>query len=383
MKVIHLLCVFGITCVSYGQEDKRVVSEEMKKEEEENSEDKKIGEESLIEKEPIREDLDLWKLNNNETLIIKLDNDFVVQEGTRLERIVVPDLPEEAVDLEYQSQNIFENKNNVTLAESTIVNKSSITTKDEISSTIANLDQETETTTLEPESKEKYDKYLNSELKYILDITTELSTTFNTKRKPSNQVNQILEVSHTTATRRNCTSSKTFPRLDFEIVKRVYTSEDQDNKVKRSSVYEPTLQKFERKPLNSWNSFDFEKEKPGSIVKITKEVPYPVPYPVEKKVLFPVKVKFDRPVPIEVPKPFPVTFEKTVFFPIREYIHIPYPVVRKIPYFIQISVDKPFPIHISRPYPVYFEKKVPYPVEKQIPIPINFPVDLHLSICPS
>lgn len=380
MKVILLLCVLEITCVSYGQEVKRLVSKEMTKhEEKEESEDKKIGEESVTEKEPFKEDLDLGKFNNNDSLTIKLDGDFSEQVGTRLGRIVVPDLPEEAVDLEYQSQNIFETKDNDILAESIIVNANSITIEDEISTSVANLEQEMETTTLEPESQEKYDKYLNSELKDILETTTELPNTVNPKRKPSNQVNQTLEVSHTTVTRKNFTSSKTFPRSDFEIVKRVYT-EDQDNKVKRSSVHEPRLKKFERKTFNSFNFLDFEEEKHGSIVTITKEVPYPVPYPIEKKVPFPVKVMIDRPIPIEVPKPYPVTFEKTVFFPIREYIHTHYPVVRKVPYFIHISIDKPFPFHISKPYPVYIEKKVPYPVEKQIPIPINIPVDRPIPV---
>lgn len=362
-------------CVSYGQEVKRVASEEITKiEEKEDSEDKKISEESMTKNRLVGEDFDLGKLNNNKTQTIKLDNDFTVQEGTRLGRIVVPDLLEEAVKLQYQSQNIFETKDNVTLAELIIMNETSITTQDEISPSVANLEQETETNTFQPESKEKYDKYLNDELKNIFETTTEFHTTVKPKRTPSNEVNQALEVSHTTVTRKNCTSSNTFPRLDFETVKRVYTK-DQDNKVKRSSVYEPSLKKFERKSLDSWNFLNFEEEKHGSIIKITKEVPYPVPYPVEKKVPFPVKVKFDRPIPIEVPKPYPVTFEKIVFFPVREYIHTHYPVFRKIPYFIQISVDKPLPFHISKPYPVYIEKKVPYPVEKQIPIPINIPVD--------
>lgn len=375
MKVILLLCVLEITCVSYGQEVKRVASEEITKiEEKEDSEDKKIGEENLTKTQLGGEDFDLGKLNNNKTQTIKLDNDFTVQEGTQLGRIVVPDLPEEAVKLQYQSQNIFETKDNVTLAELIIVNETSITTEDKISPSVANLEHETETNTFQPESKEKYDKYLNGDLKDIFETTTELPTTANPKRTPSNEVNQAFEVSHTTVTRKNCTSSNIFPRLDFETVKRVFTK-DQDNKVKRSSVYEPRLKKFERKSLDSWNFHNFEEEKHGSIVKITKEVPYPVPYPVEKKVPFPVKVKFDRPIPIEVPKPYPVTFEKTVFFPIREYIHTHYPVFRKIPYFIQVSVDKPLPFHISKPYPVYIEKKVPYPMEKQIPIPINIPVD--------
>lgn len=375
MKVILLLCVLEITCVSYGQEVKRVASEEITKiEEKEDSEDKKIGEENLTKNQLVGEDFDLGKLNNNKTQTIKLGNDFKVQEGTRLGRIVVPDIPEEAVKLQYQSQIIFETEDNVTLAKLIIVNETSITTEDEIAPPVANFEQETETNTFQPESKEKYDKYLNDELKNIFETTTELHTTVNPKRTPSNEINQALEVSHTTVTRKNCTSSNTIPRLDFETVKRVYTK-DQDNKVKRSSVYEPSLKKFVRKSLDSWNFLNFEEEKHGSIIKITKEVPYPVPYPVEKKVPFPVKVKFDRPIPIEVPKPYPVTFEKIVFFPIREYVHTHYPVFRKIPYFIQISVDKPLPFHISKPYPVYIEKKVPYPVEKQIPIPINIPVD--------
>ncbi|XP_046683383.1 uncharacterized protein LOC124369420 [Homalodisca vitripennis] len=157
--------------------------------------------------------------------------------------------------------------------------------------------------------------------------------------------------------------------------KRIEISNSKQNK-SMTQLVQHNPKAFQRRTFDIWGLLGLGKENTHEdVIKITKEVPVPVPYTVEKKIPVPVKVEIERPIPFEVPKPYPVHVEKKVYYPVKEYIHAPYPVFKKVPYLIKIAVEKPIPVHISKPYPVYIEKKVPYPVEKEIPYAVKIPVD--------
>ncbi|CAH0598807.1 unnamed protein product [Chrysodeixis includens] len=98
--------------------------------------------------------------------------------------------------------------------------------------------------------------------------------------------------------------------------------------------------------------------------------PYPVDRIVERKVPYPVPVDriVEKKVPYHVPYPVEKIVEKIVEKPVivTKYIDKPYPVEKKVPYPVEKIVEKKVPYPVQVP----FEVKVPYPFEKPSPIPI-------------
>lgn len=112
---------------------------------------------------------------------------------------------------------------------------------------------------------------------------------------------------------------------------------------------------------------------------VEKRIPYPVQVEkiVEKQVPYPVEVKV--PYKVEVPYPVEKIVEKQVRYPV--HINVPYPVekiVEKIvdrPVEVTKYVEKPYPVEKRVPYPVHVdrivEKQVPYPVEVKVPYKVE------------
>ncbi|XP_026743357.1 uncharacterized protein LOC113505050 [Trichoplusia ni] len=95
--------------------------------------------------------------------------------------------------------------------------------------------------------------------------------------------------------------------------------------------------------------------------------PYPVDRIVERKVPYPVHVDriVEKKVPYHVPYPVEKIVEKIVEKPVivTKYIDKPYPVEKKVPYPVEKIVEKKIPYPVQVP----FEVKVPYPFEKPNP----------------
>ncbi|XP_050676066.1 uncharacterized protein LOC126972988 [Leptidea sinapis] len=91
--------------------------------------------------------------------------------------------------------------------------------------------------------------------------------------------------------------------------------------------------------------------------------PYPVERIVEKKVPYPVHL--ERIVEKKVPYPVKTYIEKIVEKPVivTKYVDKPYPVEKRIPYPVEKIVEKRIPYPVEVPV----EVKVPYPVERQRP----------------
>lgn len=120
-------------------------------------------------------------------------------------------------------------------------------------------------------------------------------------------------------------------------------------------------------------------------VEVTRYVdkPYPVekriPYPVqvekiiEKQVPYPVEVKV--PYKVEVPYPVEKIVEKQVRYPV--HINVPYPVEKIVERPVEVTkyIEKPYPVEKRVPYPVHVdrivEKQVPYPVEIKVPYKVE------------
>ncbi|XP_049882066.1 uncharacterized protein LOC126378034 [Pectinophora gossypiella] len=122
-------------------------------------------------------------------------------------------------------------------------------------------------------------------------------------------------------------------------------------------------------------------EKP---VHIQVPVPHPVPVPVhvhhpvhvdrvvEKRVPYPVPVDrvVEKKVPVQVPYPVEKIVEKIVEKPVvvTKYVDKPYPVEKRVPYPVEKIVEKKVPYPVQVPV----EVKVPYPVEKPERVPYAF-----------
>lgn len=98
---------------------------------------------------------------------------------------------------------------------------------------------------------------------------------------------------------------------------------------------------------------------------VEKRVPYPVSVDriVEKKVEVPVQVPVDRIVEKIVEKPVVVT----------RYVDKPYPVEKRVPYPVEKIVEKRIPYPVQVPV----EVKVPYPVEKIVERPVHVPYNMN------
>lgn len=115
-------------------------------------------------------------------------------------------------------------------------------------------------------------------------------------------------------------------------------------------------------------------EKPVHIqVPVAVPVQVPQPYPVEriveKKVPYPVPVDrfVEKKVTVQVPVPVEKIVEKIVEKPVvvTKYIDKPYPVEKRVPYPVEKIVEKKVPYPVQVPV----EVKVPYPVEKIVENP--------------
>lgn len=107
---------------------------------------------------------------------------------------------------------------------------------------------------------------------------------------------------------------------------------------------------------------------------VERKVPYAVPIDrvVEKRVPYQVNVPVDRVVEKIVEKPVVVT----------KYVDKPYPVERRVPYPVEKIVEKRVPYPVQIPY----EVKIPYPVEKfvekpvHVPYQVPYPVETYIPI---
>ncbi|KAI5633825.1 hypothetical protein NE865_13461 [Phthorimaea operculella] len=111
-------------------------------------------------------------------------------------------------------------------------------------------------------------------------------------------------------------------------------------------------------------------------VEVTRYVdkPYPVEVPrpiVEKRVPYPVPVDriVEKKVPVQVPVPVEKIVEKIVEKPVvvTKYVDKPYPVEKRVPYPVEKIVEKKVPYPVQVPY----EVRVPYPVEKPVHVPYS------------
>nr|ACY06930.1 putative cuticle protein CPH35 [Bombyx mori] len=97
--------------------------------------------------------------------------------------------------------------------------------------------------------------------------------------------------------------------------------------------------------------------------------PYPVDRIVEKKVPYPVPVDriVEKKIPVKVPYAVEKYVEKIVEKPVvlTKYVDKPYPVEKRVPYPVEKIVEKRVPYAVQVPY----EVRVPYPVEKPVHIP--------------
>ncbi|XP_060807896.1 uncharacterized protein LOC106142113 [Amyelois transitella] len=108
-------------------------------------------------------------------------------------------------------------------------------------------------------------------------------------------------------------------------------------------------------------------------IEVRVPQPYPVDRIVEKKVPYPVP--YDRIVEKKVNVPYPVetVVEKIVEKPVvvTKYVDKPYPVEKRVPYPVEKIVEKKVPYPVEVP----IEVRVPYPVEKFVEkhVPIKVP----------
>ncbi|XP_063390219.1 uncharacterized protein LOC134675847 [Cydia fagiglandana] len=102
--------------------------------------------------------------------------------------------------------------------------------------------------------------------------------------------------------------------------------------------------------------------------------PYPVDRIVERKVPYPVPVDriVEKKVPVQVPYAVEKVVEKIVEKPVvvTKYVDKPYPVEKRVPYPVEKIVEKKVPYPVEVPVHV----KVPYPVEKKVERPVYVPI---------
>lgn len=101
--------------------------------------------------------------------------------------------------------------------------------------------------------------------------------------------------------------------------------------------------------------------------------PYPVDRIVEKRVPYPVPVDrvVEKRVPYQINVPVEKVVEKIVEKPVivTKYVDKPYPVEKRVPFPVEKIVEKRVPYPVQVPY----EVKVPYPVEKVVERPYQVP----------
>lgn len=119
-----------------------------------------------------------------------------------------------------------------------------------------------------------------------------------------------------------------------------------------------------------------------------------IPYPVEKKVPFPVEVEkiIEKQVPVHVLRPYPVEvekiIEKKVPYPVDRIVekHVPilqpYPIHIKVPhpYPVEKIIEKPYPVETIVEKPVHIHVPVEKIVEKKVPVPQPYPVEVEKII---